>query len=184
MEELEKRKSKRGNRRIHQNFEEPDLNKDVDSVLDTARKNGYYVGKAIDIESFIRNLKDVRLEFVDMDGGLSGSLQNIGDMWIMKINSKHHKNRQRFTMAHELGHYIMHKDKNAIFTDTTFFRGAEYNTMEFAANEFASSVLMPLNEIKDLLNKGVRELEDLSDTFNVSPAAMKYRLEKLGYTFS
>ena len=184
MSELDKSKSNRGGRRIHESFNEPDLFKDVESVLESARKKGYYVNKSLDIESLIRSFTDVHLEFIDMDGGLSGSLKNEGDLWIMKINSKHHKNRQRFTMAHELGHYIMHKDKNATFEDTTFFRGADHNAMEFAANEFASSVLMPQDDIVELLSKGIRELDELSDEFNVSPSAMKYRLEKLGYTFS
>lgn len=184
MNELEKVKSTRGGRKIHEKYTEPNLYKDADSILENAQKKGLFTKNALDIESLIKSMEGIDLVYTEMTGGLSGSLQNVDGTWIMKINSKHHKNRQRFTIAHELGHYLMHKDKNSLFEDTTFFRGAQNNAMEFAANEFASSILMPQNSIKKLLDSNIRELADLADEFNVSPSAMKYRLEKLGYNLN
>lgn len=184
MDNIDKKKSQRGSRRTFEKFDEPDLIKDIDSILNIAKKEGYYIENALNIEELIKHFDSIQLKFVEMHGGLSGSLKNEGDKWIMNINAKHHKNRQRFTMAHELGHFIMHKDKNALFEDTTFFRGAESTAIEYAANEFASSLLMPESEIKRLLKEGIRELGILSEKFKVSPSAMKYRLESLGYKFN
>ncbi|MEC4094016.1 ImmA/IrrE family metallo-endopeptidase [Myroides odoratimimus] len=181
MDELEKHKSKRGGRKIHENFKEPSLFKDVESVLQTAKDKGLYEGSVLDIEALVEVLPDVKLTYSEMSGGLSGSLENYDGIWHMKINSKHHKNRQRFTIAHELGHYFLHKEKNTSFEDTTFFRGAKINPIEFAANEFASAILMPEDLIKELISEGIRELGELAEEFGVSASAMKYRLEKLGY---
>ncbi|MTG99410.1 ImmA/IrrE family metallo-endopeptidase [Myroides sp. BIT-d1] len=181
MDKLEKQKSTRGGRKIHEQFNEPSLFKDVESVLQTARDKGLYEGNVLDIETLVEVLPDVELSYSEMSGGLSGSLKNDNGIWQMKINSKHHKNRQRFTIAHELGHYFLHKEKNTSFEDTTFFRGAKSNPIEYAANEFASAVLMPEDLIQELISNGVRELSELAGEFGVSASAMKYRLEKLGY---
>jgi Zn-dependent peptidase ImmA (M78 family) len=52
---------------------------------------------------------DVRWEPADQD--LSGFLlRDPKDRRaIIGVNSKHHKNRQRFTIGHELGHFLLHQ---------------------------------------------------------------------------
>jgi len=116
-----------------------------------------------------------------------------------EIESKH---RQRFTIAHELGHFILHnnQDTSRVFVDNQFkvdqyiqvlFRKNEDTEepitaqMEIEANNFAAALLMPeaplLVEIEkmefDLGDDNA--LKDLSEKFNVSSSAMYYRLLNL-----
>lgn len=101
--------------------------------------------------------------------------------------------RQRFTIAHELGHYELHRDKSDLFVDKQFiYRSlnsgdtAEKKIMEQEANYFASAILMPSSILRkeiqktnfDLANE--QSIKDLSDMFKVSSTAMSIRISNLG----
>ena len=93
--------------------------------------------------------------------------------------------RQRFTIAHEIGHFILHHQKNesdSVFVDRDFlvkkYRSANnYNTAEFRqeqqANTFAAELLMPQNLIlaelkkEDYTNLSETELEDLKKIIDI-----------------
>lgn len=85
--------------------------------------------------------------------------------------------RQRFTVAHELGHYLLHKDKlEDEHYDDIMFRDNLSTQEEEEANYFAGCVLMnkePLMKIYNLL----KDRKELSKIFEVSEIAMKIRLE-------
>jgi Zn-dependent peptidase ImmA (M78 family) len=110
------------------------------------------------------------------------------------INSDHSETRQRFTLAHELGHYFLHKDGgDFIDGDKTKIllraetENARASSMEKEANHFAASLLMPAVLIKQawesLEGEGGAEgkTEILSQWFKVSLRAMQFRLMNLGY---
>jgi len=107
--------------------------------------------------------------------------------------------RERFTIAHELGHLFLHiapENKNAIFKDTeeTLKRNSYWNIKEYEANNFAAQLLMPkdliLKEGKAIIELYKEQYNDLpyqedfikmmAEKFNVSKLAMKYRLKNLG----
>jgi Zn-dependent peptidase ImmA (M78 family) len=93
----------------------------------------------------------------------------------IRINKKHHPLRQRFSLAHELGHICL--DHDLILSDRIEEEGinAEF---EKEANEFASELLMPI----DMFKKAFRanpNLEVLADTFQVSTTAVSVRALKL-----
>ena len=84
--------------------------------------------------------------------------------------------RDRFTMAHELGHYLMHS-KNQIKlarngSDTIQY----YEDSEWQANTFAAELLMPINKISP-----ADSIKDISERFGVTYKAAEVRLKKLGY---
>src|SRR5690554_6330693 len=60
----------------------------------------------LDIERLVRSF-GIRLSVVPMDDEISGHLSLDEKGWIISINSLHHPKRQRFTLAHELGHYLL-----------------------------------------------------------------------------
>lgn len=110
-----------------------------------------------------------------------------------------HINRRRFTIAHELGHFFLHKDSTTDgFTDTTrtMSRTTSYwDPVESEANDFAARLLMPeefiLSEGKKVIEnfKNVYNQEripqdyfisNMAQIFNVSVQAMTYRLKNLG----
>ena len=53
--------------------------------------------------------------------------------------------------------------------------------MEYMADQFAARLLMPENDVNELVKSGVKTVKEMSLKFGVSLEAMKYRLEQLGY---
>lgn len=108
-------------------------------------------------------------------------------------NLQHSKGRQRFTVAHELGHYIMHRNsKKELFVDKDYivkFRSnKKYSSTELKqekeANAFAAALLMPKNFVLNELSKEqtITEndlIEVLAKRFEVSVPAMTYRIADL-----
>lgn len=116
-----------------------------------------------------------------------------GSTWIIGVNSSTSPRRQRFTIAHELGHLLLHEGKPLIidhsvmvnFRDETSSLGT--NNEEIEANGFAAEVLMPRHMVFSQAMKVVeagyltREelIKQLSRIFDVSVEAMGYRLINL-----
>lgn len=181
----------RGKRKIIDNQAENAQNDNVvllrsaSDLRNLGRRYNCYVNLTLHIEDLVQYLPDISLEYVEMDSTLSGSLSKIGGSWVIRINKYHSLTRQRFTIAHELGHYIFHKDDDDSqneFVDTTFFRGMTSNNLEYTANRFASDLLMPEEDVRKLIdNENVRSISDLALKFGVSSAAMLYRVKELDY---
>ena len=175
----------KGNRkglRKSEKYQEPDLLVSVNDILKKAEESGLYIDNSLKIKELISSFEDIEIKYDAMDIAKSGSLSCIDGKWIMCINSSHNPKRQRFTMAHELGHYILHKGKNIEFVDTTFFRSEEMDSIEYNANEFASRLLMPEDKLRKLIDEDkIKNIGELASIFDVSSAAMKYRVISLGY---
>lgn len=90
--------------------------------------------------------------------------------------------RQRFTAAHEIGHFIERTviqdspDDDFGFVDRRNSRN--HDVHEFFANEFASNLLMPRSEVQRLRDEGLSEVR-MAAHFGVSVVALKTRLMKL-----
>lgn len=126
----------------------------------------------------------VGLEVVEevMDDDISGYLELKGGRWVIGINRLHHRNRQRFTIAHEIAHYLLHRQLKTSFIDQTFARRENDRTkMEREADEFAAALLMPEEEVNSLIRGGDMSLESLANAFQVSTLAMRFRALKIGY---
>jgi predicted transcriptional regulator len=91
--------------------------------------------------------------------------------------------RDRFTMAHELGHLFIHylreKDLHAPHAS---FRATRYgsNRVEWEANWFASAFLMPKDQFNDVFSKYAGNIFQVADHFKVSEQAATIRAENLG----
>ena len=120
---------------------------------------------------------------------------------IVKINpfQNLYKPRRRFTLAHEIGHFCLHKNKSENgFTDSihSMSRTESYwNPVESEANSFAAQLLMPesliLMEGQAIIDNYVSQhntetipsqhfIESMADKFEVSSKAMEYRLRNVG----
>lgn len=113
---------------------------------------------------------------------------------VIGVNSANSPLRQRFTIAHEIGHLEMHK--GALILDRLVrvnFRDALSSTAsvaeEIEANAFAAALLMPADQVEQRLAAATRGpgasddqlVERLSREFRVSRQAMEYRLVNLGH---
>ncbi len=168
-------------------YEEPMLLKGLDDLLAQAADNSCYDGDKLDMGKLVEHVSisnpndPLRLEYTTMEPTVSGSLTFENGVWTIKINKSHNVKRQRFTVAHELGHYMMHRNKSATFTDNIFFRAESKEGIEYRANEFASKLLMPADKVRSAIKEGERNLGALAERFGVSSPAMKLRVQELGY---
>ncbi|HAS88554.1 MAG TPA: toxin [Desulfovibrio sp.] len=110
---------------------------------------------------------------------LSGEFTLESGCPVIRYNATEAPVRQRFTVAHELGHYVLrhgprHRDEAQNFSIDN------YDIYEVAANNFAAELLMPAEAVSYLISQGVNTLQRLADSFNVSTVAMNIRLKKLG----
>jgi Zn-dependent peptidase ImmA (M78 family) len=166
------------------NIGEPTLIKDVKDVIDKASNDGFINGYCVDIESIIRNEKNLELvRDNNMESSISGSLSMDNQLrkWVIKVNSKHHIKRQRYTMAHEYAHYKLHKDDLGKFVDEEiYFRNRNKNAIEYNADRFASELLMPEKLFIEAVKiKNIREVEKLADMFQVSSIAIEIRAKTI-----
>ena len=169
--------------RSSETYDEPELLVDLESIRHKAREAGYIDGNRFDIERFIKdNYPDIQIKRENLSSDVSGKLELKNDIWIMTINNNHPSVRQRYTMGHELGHYLNHRDSVKSFHDTVYFRSSQKSSMEYMADQFAARLLMPEAAISALLSKGVKTVKGMAFRFDVSLEAMKYRLEQLGYS--
>lgn len=124
----------------------------------------------------------IRIERIALEDDLSGILykEKESNSWVMQINEDHHPNRQRYTIAHELGHFCLHRHLKQRFEDKIFFRGVEANKPEWQANDFASAILMPEDRFREMVRSGASKVEVLAKEFKVSTLALRIRAKNLG----
>lgn len=143
----------------------------------------------INLDRIVRT-KEIVVQYGPLDGDLSGMAFYKDGHPVIGVNSLHHPNRQRFTVAHELGHIILHREEieKAIHLDKgSLQRGAlasmGTDQVEIDANRFAAELLMPTSLLKTMLDGRTVDLEDdvaiaeLAKRFRVSEAAMRFRLD-------
>jgi Zn-dependent peptidase ImmA (M78 family) len=104
---------------------------------------------------------------------------------LITINSNiEYETKKRFTLAHEIGHHMMHRGQFQIHNDTDatlqYFRNGH---QESEANEFASELLMPENvfsRISDEYEFSPALLRHLAEHFKTSITSVAYRYFKYG----
>jgi Zn-dependent peptidase ImmA (M78 family) len=155
----------------------------------------------VPVRSIARKL-GIKVVNEEFDSDISGMLYRNSKkkVNIIGVNTLHGKNRQRFTIAHEIGHYLLHEGDTTHFDRGAFkvnFRNSlssmATNREEIEANAFAAALLMPehfiVKEIDDKLYQGLdissedyeEEVQDIAKLFKVSPQALYIRLGNLGY---
>lgn len=137
-----------------------------------------------------RIAKDLGLvvRYEPLEGDLSAVLVRRGDVPVVGINSMHPTARQRFSLAHEIGHFLLHKAKD-VFVDRQYpvhFRDAVSSTAtdpeEVEANQFAASLTMPEAMLKRDVEGSQLDIEsetaiaDLAKRYGVSKQALAIRI--------
>lgn len=118
-----------------------------------------------------------------LDDSISGKIEKLPDHPIaykITLNGKHHRNRKRFTLAHEIAHYVLHRDLIGDgITDNAMYRSVLGDSFERQANRYAANLLMPASLVLGLWNEGHRSPEDLARLLDVSKAAATIRLKEV-----
>ena len=137
----------------------------------------------------------------DLPTGMSGSISKEGDEYFVYVNGAQPLRRQRFTIAHEIGHFVKHRQyldqTDEILNPTkkeltmslprrnqpsVTLPDTEEKQREIEADDFAGELLMPEAKFREIWSKA-QSLKDVADYFGVSGMAANVRaaLLRLGY---
>lgn len=107
------------------------------------------------------------------------------DKYEIFANEKHPLVRRRFTIAHEIAHFLLHRDllEDEVFEDYLLRAAASWSNakIESDANALAADILMPVNLIKTEFVAGTKSIEELAEKFEVSKDSMSIRLLGTSY---
>lgn len=151
----------------------------------------------IDVFNIANNL-NLEIKEHELGDNVSGVLYIEKGKGVIGCSPNQSLVRKRFTVAHEIGHYVLHRMNQVLFVDHNHFkpvfRDNRSSTGEFIqereANAFAAALLMPKQHLINTLNKthfdlagdddkGVDVISLLAKEFNVSTQAMAYRMSNL-----
>lgn len=109
---------------------------------------------------------------------ISGLIRKNSDSsYTIVTNATHSTARRRFTVAHEIAHYALHRDLIGDgVTDDVLYRSGLSGQEERQANNYAANLLMPWHLIIPELEKGINSIGELAEKFKVSKTAMSIRL--------
>ncbi len=144
----------------------------------------------VPVETIARRL-GAEVRYSPFEGDISGGVFRDESRVTIGVNSLDHPNRQRFTVAHEIGHMLLHKGKE-VHIDRTFrinlrddASSQAVDPEEIEANRFAAELLMPeAMLVRDLHGQGIdleseEDLRRLAARYRVSVQALTFRLMNL-----
>jgi Zn-dependent peptidase ImmA (M78 family) len=150
----------------------------------------------VDVER-IAQLRNALVHRQSVEDDFSGYLCRIlhHSSAVIGVNSNHHPNRQRFTIGHELAHFLLHAGDDVPHIDRQFVMKRRdphssegTNPEEVEANLFAAELLMPEEFLaRDMDQLGSPDLLDedfvgqLAKKYRVSQHAMTIRLTTIGF---
>ena len=152
------------------------LRKRIKFCREMARKQIKKLGKnlrpPIPVFEIARN-HDFEIEEIELPDNISAKLYP--ELGTISVNSRNSKTRQRFSVAHELGHHLLgHPNEESYYSDR-----AQIRLYDSEADEFAGELLVP----RDLLKKECEEcndLEELRKRFRVSKETLFIQIKKHG----
>lgn len=171
----------------------PDPEKKAQELLDHLNFNNV----PVPVEK-IAKAKGAIIRHSPLDQELSGMIYIKDGQPIIGVNALHHPNRQRFTIAHEIGHLELHRDlitdqihvdkefrveMGVLNRDTRSALGTEL--VEIDANRFAAALLVPRPFIEEALKTQRFDIDDdapieaLAKKLRVSRQMLEYRIRNL-----
>jgi hypothetical protein len=144
----------------------------------------------LDVEELAGSLCRLRVRAADDLGPIAGAVPAVQlsgvllpARWEIWVRRDEPALRRRFTVAHEIGHHLLHSDGAAVLCRPSDVETAEgdVRTREREANRFAAELLMPESLVREAADRDGPDPIALSGPFGVSDVAMGYRLVTLGY---
>lgn len=126
----------------------------------------------VSIEDVLKHYEFTVMYLADLNEFVS-ALVDLPEKYIA-INANHSKTRQRFTLAHELGHYLLGHAAGA-FQDVASNSIKSNNPVEQEADEFAAELLVPSQVLKKM---PLSSIDILASHFFVSKEVLTIQLTK------
>lgn len=171
----------------------------IEAFVKDILSNSLFKVLPIRVEDIAKSL-GIKVVAYGFEGDISGVLviDDAKDTVTIGYNQTESRVRRRFTVAHELGHYVLHRNDSHMFMDknyTALFRAPNFSytekkqKQEQEANRFAACLLMPESLLRAEIEKmhfdlhSEDEIKHLAKIFDVSSTSMSFRLINLGYKF-
>ncbi len=156
----------------------PVLQEQVEAIR-TRFSIGY--SESVDVDELARQL-GIEVTYEDTDGYLGCLIQHPNGIFIIVSQNRQSRARQRFTLAHEIGHYLLHTTRDSDQTVVTFDDEETLTLVvdsgkEQAANDFARALLVPTQAFEQVqlgpINLAL--IADVARRYEVTHAAATVR---------
>jgi len=142
----------------------------------------------VDVE-FLAGALGLIVKKAHLKSDIAGMMEKYEDTYLLTVNADDSVNRQRFTIAHEIGHYMLHRhvigdgltDDRAYrcMHDSKYFNAKIGPKEETEANKFAATLLMPYSTVKKEWLTNQHTVETMAVKYGVSKAAMAIRIKSI-----
>ena len=116
---------------------------------------------------------DLKVHRQSLPDACSGYIWRVAGEWCVVLNRDHPLCRQTFSLAHEVGHFLLHHPRGGMMSS------ADTSKLEREANAFAAEFLMPRRLMQRLCEWGL-SAEDMATRLGLSLDAVTIRLDALG----
>ena len=152
-----------------------DIRQDID---------GYLAEHPVKLGAIAKRL-GVKVLLSTLPRGTSGQIGQENGDFVIRINRHEAKHRQRFTLAHELAHFLLHRDRIVAeggWSENVLLRSGQPANIEYEANRLASDLVIPSAQLAEATAEysgpmTSEVIEDLARRFGVSTAAMEIKLQ-------
>ena len=151
------------------------------SIIEAAQQS--LLESPVDITQLAKTFGIARIHEKKLGERMSGKIERLDDdKYHITVNKAEGWVRQRFTIAHELAHYLLHREQIGDgITENVMYRGGLSTQEEVEANRLAAEILMPLDRVDQYIKtvkseKGKVQIGWLAEAFGVSVSAMQVRL--------
>lgn len=167
-------------------------NEHIRKAVETLLREAGVKSPPVPVEKIAR-LRAAEIRYVSFEGDMSGLLAREGDGYLIGVNALDAKTRQRFTIAHELGHLelghleqcgeqeiLVDRHFKVMLRDETSSQASD--PMEIEANAYAAELLMPTSMLiaeRELRSSGI----DYEDDALVQALAIRYKVSRQAMTF-
>jgi hypothetical protein len=148
---------------------------DIDRFLQSAPVQLTAIANALGVPVYLSTMKPSISGLIEPDEASASGFR-------IRINRHELAERQRFTLAHEIAHFLLHRSLiGGGVVDDTMYRSALSSHREVQANKLAADLCMPWNLIRAEREKRSSLppevlVDEMAKLFRVSKAAMRIRL--------
>lgn len=154
----------------------------IDAARETRRRLGVPLDRPFDdLLAFVEEVVGVPVAILALSDGVAGAYLRPRDRPLVFVNGREGCPRQRFTLAHELGHHLL--GHTPVVDDVAAVQGKRRTPPEVESNYFAAELIAPVEAVVAWYERqgspplGLDAVVRLARMFGLSALAARYRLE-------
>jgi hypothetical protein len=134
----------------------------------------------VDVYGLARAL-GLEIKNVELGDDISGKIEKSwGSGYLISVNARHPVTRRRFTAAHEIAHFVLHRDLIGDgIIDNAMYRSKKGDEIERQANAYAATILMPAPLVFAKFRAGEKSFAGIAMAFEVSSEVAQIRMREL-----